>query len=203
MFGWHDLCSDPQAVRSTKLGQPTPYLSLSLSCERTAPHPFDANLTSLSCERTAAHSSDSNLTLRSRKHTVSHSSDATLTPQPNFYSAARLADVNPATSAMRQRMVGDTPQLPSLSPNQEFDDAPPAVPAEIEPSSLPPLDRRSGSLVCPGWLASACDSRPTAHAPDLVLTNQVSSITLDDAQQCSLPPRCERNLSSGTRSQPF
>ena len=78
-----------------------------------------------------------------------------MTPQPDLYTAASLADVNPATSTMRQRMVGDAPQLPSfssnqrfddaipaspsLSPNQEFDDAPLAVPAEIEPSSLPPL----------------------------------------------------------------
>ena len=65
----------------------------------------------------------------------------------------------------------------------------PPVPAEIEPSSLPPLDRRSRSLVCPGSLASACDPRPTAPAPDVVFTNHVST-KLDDAQQCSLPPRC-------------
>ena len=120
---------------------------------------------------------------------------------------------------MRQRVVGEAPQLPrlssnqrfddatpadpSLSPNQEFDHAPPAVPAEIEPSSLPPLDRRSHSSVCPGSLASACDPRPTALAPDLVLTNHVGSGKLDDAQQCSLPPRRDSNFSSQTCTQPL
>ena len=134
-----------------------------------------------------------------------------MTPQPDLYTAASLADVNPATSTMRQRMVGDAPQLPSfssnqrfddaipaspsLSPNQEFDDAPPAVPAEIEPSSLPPLDRRSHSSVCPGSLASTCDPLPTTPAPVEVLTNHVGSSKLDDTQQRSLPPRCKINFS--------
>ena len=69
---------------------------------------------------------------------------------------------------MRHRMVMDTPQLPSLSSiqrfddetpgspslsqNQEFEDATPAVPAEIAPSSVPPLDRRSRILVSPDRL---------------------------------------------------
>ena len=70
----------------------------------------------------------------------------------------------PALSS-NQRFDDATPVSPSLSPNQEFDDAPPATTAEIEPSSLPPLDRRSRSSVCPGSLASACDPRPIALAP--------------------------------------
>ena len=106
----------------------------------------------------------------------------------------------PALSS-NQRFDDATPVSPSLSPNQEFDDAPPATTAEIEPSSLPPLDRRSRSSVCPGSLASACDPRPTAPASDVVLTNHVGSSKSDDAQQCSLPPLCESNFSSRTRSQ--
>ena len=95
-----------------------------------------------------------------------------------------------------------TPASPSLSPNPKFDDGPPAVPAEIDPSSHPPLDRRSCSSVCPGSLASACDLRPTAPAPDVVLANHIGSSTLYDAQQCSLPPRRDSNFSSRTRTQP-
>ena len=79
----------------------------------------------------------------------------------------------------------------------------PPVPAEIEPSSLPPLDRRSRSSACPRALASACDPSATAPTPDVVLTNHAGSSKLDDAQQCSLPPRCESNFSSRTRSQPL
>ena len=97
----HDSCFGPQ----TCLHPPV------------APSSDDPPLTPLSCERTAAQWSDANLTSRSRERTAAHSFDATLTPQPNLYTAASLADVNPATSTMRQRMVGDAPQLPSLSSN--------------------------------------------------------------------------------------
>ena len=97
-----------------------------------------------------------------------------------------------SNQSSNQRFDDATPAAPSLSLSQEFDDAPPAVPAEIELSSLPPLDRRSRSSV---W--------PTAPAPDVVLTNHVGSNMLDDAQQCSLPPRCESNFSSRTCSQPL
>ena len=214
------LVPDPQACLDPPVAPSSVGPSLtSLSCERTAARPSDANLTSFSCERTAARSSDVSPISRSRDRTDAHSFNATLTPQLNWYTAASLADVNLVTSPMRQHMVGGAPQLPSLSsnqtfddatpaspslsPNQEFDDAPLAVPDEIEPSSLPTLDRRSRSLLCPGSLASACDPRPTALAPDLVLTNRVGSGKLDDAQQCSLPPRCKNNLSSRTSSQPL
>ena len=62
------LVSDPQAcldppVAPSSADPPR----TSLSCERKAAHPFDANLTSLSCERTAAHSFEANLTSRSRE----------------------------------------------------------------------------------------------------------------------------------------
>ena len=96
-----------------------------------------------------------------------------------------------------------TPASPSLTPDHKFGDGQPAVPAEIDASSRPPLDRRSCSSVCPGSLASACDPRPTAPAPDVVLANHIGCSKLDDAQQCSLPPRCDSNCSSRTCTQPL
>ena len=65
-----------------------------------------------------------------RERTAVHSLDATLTARPNLYTAACLADdVNPVSSTMRQRVVGDAPQLLSISSNQRFDDAAPAAPS--------------------------------------------------------------------------
>ena len=115
------LVSDPKACLDPPVAPSSvdPPLT-SLLCERTAAHPFDANLTSLSCERTAAHSSDANPTYRSRGHTDAHSFDATPTPRLNLYTAASLANVNPATSTMRQRMFGDAPQLSGLSSKSEI-----------------------------------------------------------------------------------
>ena len=56
-------------------------------------------------------------------------------------------------------------------------------------------------LVCPGSPASTCDPGPTdVPAPYAVLANHDDPSKLDDARQCSLPPRCESKFSSRARA---
>ena len=154
----------------------------SLLCERKAARPFDVNLPPRPNLHAAARLTDevnpTSQTMRQRMF-----GDAPLLPGLSLN--PRLDEATPAAPSLssNQRFDVATPAAPSLSSNQGFGDAIPAVPAGIEPSALPPLDKRSRSLVCPGSPASACDPGATnAPASDLVFTDYDSLSVLEDAQ---------------------
>ena len=88
----------------------------------------------------------------------------------------RFDEATPAarTLSSNQRFDAAIPAAPSLCSNERFGDVVPAVPAEIEPSSLPPLDRRSRSQVGSGLPASACDPGVT-NPPALDLISRTTT----------------------------